>query len=94
MIDGTLTKSCWPGELRNVNERNQSDQHMFFSGDKGAHRYQVMSALFPNGMLAMSDPIYSRTHNSRLKLDGYESFVKDPEPMDGRILWSVMQHSG
>jgi hypothetical protein len=35
MIDGTFTKSCWPGGLRNV-EKNQIDQHMFFSGDKGS----------------------------------------------------------
>ncbi len=45
---------------------NQIDQHMFFSGDRRAHGYQVMSALFPNGMLAMSDPFYGRTHDSRL----------------------------
>jgi hypothetical protein len=43
MIDGTFTESCRPG-LRNVKEKNQTDYRMFFSGDKGAHGYQVMSA--------------------------------------------------
>ena len=66
MIDGTFTSSSRPGGLRNVRVENRLDQRNFFNGDKGTHGFQTMCAFFPNGMMAMSDPFYGRTHDSTL----------------------------
>ena len=66
LIDGTFTETCRPGGLRNVNEENQMDQRMSYNGDKAQHGYQTMCAFFPNGMSAMSDPYYGKTHDSKL----------------------------
>jgi hypothetical protein len=66
LIDGTFTSACRPGGLRNVEPEHQTDQREFYNGDKADHGYQTMAGLFPNGMLAMSDPFYGRQHYSKL----------------------------
>ena len=37
-----------------------------FNGDKGTHGFQTMAAFSPNGMIAMSDTFYGRSHDSTL----------------------------
>ena len=64
MIDGTLTAGSRQGGQRNVRVCNRLDQSNFFNGDRQMHGFQTMAAFFPNGMIAMSDPSYCRTHAS------------------------------
>ena len=86
MIDGTFTASCRAGGLRNVREENQTDQRMFYNGDKGCHGYNTMSAFFPNGMIAMSDPFYGKTHDSRLMHEtGWIRIIRDAARADGEF---------
>ncbi len=68
-----------------MQEKNQTDQRMSFSGDKGCHGYQTMSTAFPNGMLAMSDPFYGKTHDSRLMNEtGWIRIIREAARADGR----------
>jgi hypothetical protein len=86
MIDGTFTATCRPGGLRNVREENQVDQRMYYNGDKGTHGYQTMAALFPNGMIAMSDPFYGKTHDSRLMQEtGWIRLIRAAAREDRRL---------
>jgi hypothetical protein len=85
MIDGTFTAICRPGGLRNVRATNRIDQRMYYNGDKGTHGYQTMGAFFPNGMIAMSDPFYGKTHDSRLMNEtGWIRIIREAARADGR----------
>ena len=69
----------------NVNEENQTDQSMFYSGAKAQHGYQVMAAFFPNGITALSDPFYGKTHDSKLlRLTGWLPLLRAAASDTGR----------
>ena len=66
LIDGTFTAGSPPEGFRNVREKNRLDQRNFPKVIKAHTEFKRWPPFFSNGMIAMSDPFYGRSHDSKL----------------------------